>query len=100
MTVSAGTIISILALIVSIVLMIWNIRKDSKKESSDNVASMTTVIVKLENIGRDISEIKNDLRSVKADVRDHGERIARNEQKIKDLEKIVKMYHHCDNISE
>lgn len=91
-----GEIIALGALIVSGLSLIRAFSKDSKGSTTE----LTTVIVKLETIGNDITEIKKDIRSVKADLREHGERIAKAEQKIEALEKIVNMYHRCENPEE
>lgn len=91
-----GEIIAAGALLVSALALIRSFSKDSK----GNTTEMTTVIVKLETIGNDIAEIKKDMRSVKADLREHGERITRAEQKIDALEKIVKLYHNNDSLAD
>ena len=88
-------IIALVALIFSGITVIRAFGKDSKSNNTE----LTTVIVKLENIGGDIAEIKKDIRSVKSDLREHGERITRAEQKIEAIEKTINIYHHCD-ISE
>lgn len=91
-----GEIIALGALIISGLALVYSLSKDSKSNTSE----LTTVIVKLETIGSDITEIKKDIRSVKADLREHGERIAKAEQKIDAIEKLVNMYHHCENPPE
>lgn len=91
-----GEIIAAGALLVSALALIRSFSRDSK----GNTTEMTTVIVKLETIGNDITEIKKDIRSVKVDLREHGERITRAEQKIDALEKIVKLYHNNDNLAD
>lgn len=87
-----GEIIALCALIISGLSLIRAFSKDTKC----NTAELTTVIVKLETIASDIVEIKKDIRSVKADLREHSERIAKVEQKVEALEKIVNMYHRCE----
>lgn len=89
-------IVALCAFVVSFVSLLRGIGKDSK----NNSAELTTVIVKLENIGSDITEIKKDMRSVKADVREHGEKIAKLEQKIAALEQLVDVYHKLDESAE
>jgi chromosome segregation ATPase len=89
-------IIALGALFISGLSLIRSFSKDSK----GSAAELTTMIVKLEQIGSDIAEIKKDLRSVKADLREHSERITRTEQKIEALEKMVQVYHHCENFPE
>lgn len=58
---------------------------DDRKEATE----LATVIVKLENISKDTSEIKSELRSVKSDVQDLHERVAIVEQSYKSLHKRV-----------
>lgn len=81
--------VSLGALLISALSLIRAFSKDSK----GNAAELTTVIVKLENIGNDITEIKKDIRSVRAEIREHSERIAKMEQRMDALEEIVKIYH-------
>jgi peptidoglycan hydrolase CwlO-like protein len=47
------------------------------------------VIVKLENIGNDISEMKNDLRNIKNDVKSNSENIIRLDESLKSAWKII-----------
>lgn len=89
---AVGEIIALGALIISGLALIRTLSKDSK----NNATELTTVIVKLEAIGSDITEIKKDLRGVKADIREHGEKIAKTEQRVEALEKLVKIYHTSD----
>lgn len=91
-----NVIIALCALVISFVSLLRGFGKDTK----NNSVEMTTVIVKLENIGNDITEIKKDIRSVKADVREHGEKIAKLEQKIAALERLVNVYHQLDESKE
>ena len=91
-----GEIIALGALIISGLSLIRAFGKDSKGSTTE----LTTVIVKLETIASDIVEIKKDIRSVKMDLLEHGERITKVEQKVEALEKIVNMYHRCDSIEE
>lgn len=83
------TIISIviagLALVVSGAGLFMNNKKNNQQEASQ----LTTVIVKLENIGNDVKEIKTDLREVKADLKNHSERLAIVEQQIHALNHTV-----------
>jgi predicted nucleic acid-binding Zn-ribbon protein len=58
---------------------------DDRKEATE----MTTVIVKLENIGNDTKEIKNELRSVRNEVGDLRERVIVAEHTAKALHERV-----------
>lgn len=85
-------VIALGALIVSSLALLRSFSKDGKNHTAD----LTTVIVKLETIGNDTIEIKKDIRGVKSDVREHGERIVKVEQKVESLEKIINMHHVKD----
>lgn len=88
MTIEVALVISAISLAFGIYSGVANLKRNSKTDTKTDTAQLTTVIVKLENIGNDISEIKNDLRDVKADVKDHGNRIVKLEQQVKVLNKV------------
>lgn len=79
-----SAIIGILALCVSALACVTTLRRNHRKDDADDSAQMTTVIVKLENIGDGVRDIKKDLAEVRADVKDHGERIVRLESAVFD----------------
>ena len=85
----AAVIISALAMITSVAQLLFNVRRSAKGDVQKDSAQLTTVIVKLENIGNDVNEIKNDMRDVKADLKEHSERLVRAEQQIKVLNNTV-----------
>lgn len=58
---------------------------DDKKEATE----MTTVIVKLENISKDTGEIKNDMKSVKDEVKHNTEKIIRLDESLKSAWKAI-----------
>lgn len=89
MTIEVALVISAISLAFGIYSGVANLKRNSKNDTKTDTAQLTTVIVKLENIGNDISEIKNDLRDVKADVKDHGNRIVKLEQQVKVLNKVT-----------
>ena len=81
--------VSIIALVVSAVSVFTNMRRANKKDDKDASAQMTTVIVKLENIGDDIKDVKTDVRELRGDMINHTERLAAIEQKVRALDKAV-----------
>lgn len=89
MTIEVALLISAISLAFGIYSGVANLKRNSKNDTKTDTAQLTTVIVKLENIGNDVSEIKNDLRDVKADVKDHGNRIVKLEQQVKVLNKVT-----------
>lgn len=81
--------VSIIALVISAVSVFTNMRRANKKDDKDASAQMTTVIVKLENIGDDIKDVKTDVRELRGDMINHTERLAAIEQKVRALDKAV-----------
>lgn len=89
MTIEIALVISAVSLAFSIFQIVSNSRRNAKSDVKTDTTQLTTVIVKLENIGNDINEIKTDIRDVKDDIRNHSERLIRLEQQMKVLNKTV-----------
>ena len=53
------------------------------KDGKRGTVTMTTVVIKLENISNGVNEIKGELRGVREDVRDVRERQAKSEESLK-----------------
>ena len=81
--------VSVIALVISAVSVFTNMRRANKKDDKDASAQMTTVIVKLENIGDDIKDVKTDVRELRGDMMNHTERLAAIEQKVRALDAAV-----------
>jgi len=64
-------------------------RRNSKKDNQHDAAQLTTVIVKLENIGMGIAEIKSEMSNVKNDIKEDRERIIRVEESVKQAHKRI-----------
>jgi methylaspartate ammonia-lyase len=64
-------------------------KRNAKSDNRQDASELTTVIVKLENIGDGVSEIKSDLKNVKDDIKEFSEWKATATQQIKALEKTV-----------
>ncbi len=52
------------------------------KESKENTSELTTVIVKLENIGSGIADIKAELNTIKKDQRDDHDKLIRLDESL------------------
>lgn len=89
MTIEVAVVISLISLIFAIVSGVSSMKRNARTDDRKDASELTTVIVKLENIGNDIKEIKTDLRDVKADIQVHAEKIVKIEQQIKVLNKTV-----------
>ena len=89
MTIEVALLISGVSLAFGIYQGVSNLRRNNRKDDRNDASQLTTVIVKLENIGNDISEIKNDMRNVKDDMKDINIRLVKTEQQVKVLNKTV-----------
>lgn len=66
-------------LCISAVSLILAIYTYLHKENKDNTTELTTVIVKLENIGAGIADIKAEIASLKNDQKDDHDRLIKTE---------------------
>ncbi|NCC07453.1 MAG: hypothetical protein EOM30_05280 [Clostridia bacterium] len=89
MTIEVALVISAISLAFGIYQGVSNMKRNARYDIKTDASQLTTVIVKLENIGNDITEMKGDLRDVKVDIKDHSERLVKAEQQIKVLNKTV-----------
>lgn len=89
MTVELAVIISIISLGFGIYSGVANLKRNSRNDTKMDQSQLTTVIVKLENIGNDISEMKSDLRDAKEDLKNHSERLVKIEQQVKVLNNTI-----------
>lgn len=89
MTIEVALVISAISLAFGIYQGVSNLKRNNKQDAKSDSAQLTTVIVKLENIGNDIGEIKADLRDAKSDVKDHSARLVKVEQQVKVLNNTV-----------
>ena len=65
MTLELSIVISVLSVSFALYSGISNLKRNDKKDTAEETAQLTTVIVKLENIGDGVSEIKSDMKNVK-----------------------------------
>ena len=83
MTIEIALLISIVSVFFAIVFGINSMHRGQKADDKKEQSDMTTVIVKLENIQAATNEIKNDIKSVKSDVRANSEDIVRMDESLK-----------------
>lgn len=73
------TLISVLSISLGIVGIIRGWRRDNKSDTVKDASEMTTVIIKLENIASDVTEIKSETRSVKDELKDVRDKVISTE---------------------
>lgn len=87
MTIEVSSIITFVSVAFAVFSGIMAIRRNNKTEDSANAAQITTVIVKLENIGDDVREIKENLRGLE-------EKIQQLDRRVTIVEQSAKSAHH------
>lgn len=78
-----SAIISLLALIVAAVVGFSNLKRNQTVDNKQNTTELTTVIVKLETINTNVTELKSDMRNQHLDMQEQRERLIVVEQSTK-----------------
>lgn len=94
MSVEVALVISILSVFFAIFFGALTMRRNQKADDRREQNDMTTVIVKLENISADTGEIKNDIKSLKEDVRNNRDNIIRIDESLKSAWKTINELQH------
>lgn len=87
MTIDVSFLISGVSIAFAIYFGMKNNRRNDRLDTQKDASSLTTVIVKLENIGDGITEIKKDMGNVKNDLKDYHERLVKVEEAAKSAHK-------------
>ena len=82
-TTEISLLVAIVSVFFAIIFGLINTRRAQKTDDKKEQNDMTTVIVKLENIQAATTEIKNDIKSLKSDVRANSEDIVRMDESLK-----------------
>jgi len=70
-----GVVISIAAVLISLIGLILNGRKDTRSDAAANAVTQT----KLDNLITGVTDIRVEIRSMRESINDHGERLAKLE---------------------
>lgn len=89
MTIEVALLFSGISLAFSIYTGIFNMKRSQKSDTKQDTAELTTVIVKLENIGNGITEIKAEMTNVKNDIKESRERLIKVEESAKQAHKRI-----------
>ncbi len=87
MTIELTIILSVLSVAAAIYFGLAGKRRNDQQDTRRETSDMTTVVVKLENIGNGVNEIKSDLRNIREDVTENRERIVAVEASAKQAHK-------------
>lgn len=93
MTLELSIVISVISVSFALYSGISNLKRNGKKDTAEETAQLTTVIVKLENIGDGVAEIKADMKNVKGEVQELRERLVAVEQSTKSA------HHRLDDLT-
>lgn len=83
MTVEVALLISIVSVSFSIFFGLKNNKKSDAKEIEERVARDTKTDMKLDEISKDVKEVKETVRNIQNDVKDHEGRIVKLESSYK-----------------
>lgn len=85
MTIEVALLISLISVSFSIFFGLKNSKKSDVKDIEDRVARDTKTDMKLDEISKDVKEVKETVRNIQNDVKDHEGRIVKLEASYKRL---------------
>lgn len=91
MTIEVTILISALSVSIALYFGIKNNRRDQKREDKEEAGQSATIITKLEGIEKGVDDIKEEIKGVKADVKEDHDRIIRLEESSKQAHKRIDM---------
>lgn len=83
MTLELSILISVVSVAFALYSGITNLKRNGKKDTAEEAAQLTTVIVKLESIRDGVAEIKSDMKNAKGEIQELRERLVIVEQSTK-----------------
>lgn len=83
MTIEVALLISGVSLAFGIYQGVSNLKRNKASDDKKEASEMTAVIVKLESIGTGVTEIKLDMKNIRADIQELRERLVVVEQSSK-----------------
>ena len=92
MSVELNILISVISVAFAIYAGVSNLKRNQSQDDKNTASQMTTVIVKLENIGNGIAEIKSEISNAKEDIKENRERIVKVEESAKQAHKRLDMF--------
>lgn len=96
MTIEIALLISIVSVAFSIFFGLKNNKKSDAKDIEDRVARDTKTDMKLDEISKDVKEVKETVRTIQNDVKDHEGRIAKLEASSTRLHERIDNFPHSE----
>lgn len=94
MTIEVALLISIVSVCFSVFFGIKNNKRTDVKDIEERVKENTRINTKLDSIGQDTREIKNEISSMRDDIKSHNDRIIKVEESCKQA------HHRLDGIED
>ena len=85
--ITLAVLVSIASLSFSVYMGLKNGRKTDEKELAERIARETLMDAKLDEISRDIKEVKETVKNIQSDIKDHEGRIVKLEASLKQCHK-------------
>jgi hypothetical protein len=76
-------LVTIISICSSIYFGLASFRRNQKSDDKEEVATSTSTLVKLENIGNGVNEIKSEMKSIREESRENRDRLIKNEESTK-----------------
>lgn len=89
MTIEISLLLSAVSLAFAVYFGIRNNKRNDNEDVKSDVSQLTTVIVKLENIGNGVAKIENEISNVKNDMKEDRERIIRVETFVAEMKRRI-----------
>ena len=86
-TITLSVLISIASLSFSVYMGLKGNRKNDEEDIKERIARETRTDMKLDEIGKDIKEVKETVKNIQNDIKDHEGRIVKLEASLKALHK-------------
>lgn len=96
MSIEVALVISAISLAFGIYQGVSNMKRNERTDNIEEATQMTTVIVKLENIGSGISDIKSDMRNMNEEVRELRDRVIDVEHSTKNAHRRIDEIHFSE----
>lgn len=100
MTIEVALLISVVSVCFSVYFGLKNNKRTDNNELSNRIARDTRTDMKLDEIGNDVKEVKETVKNIQSDIRDHEGRIVKLEASYKAEHKRLDEVFKMANIKE
>lgn len=94
MTVEVALVVSVVSVVFSVFFGLKNSKRTDNRDIADRVRENTRINVKLDNICATTQEIRNEISSMREDIKSHNDRLIKVEESIKSA------HHRLDSVEQ